>query len=166
MHKKKIDNNKSRSSIQGLRSISRSLPHGLKTVLKKGGHNYSTIINKWTFLVGKKVADICYPKSVKPGRELKNGILILNVSHGNQLTVEYEKNNIINKINSYFGYHFINEIKLVLIKNQILIKEKKILNEEKHIKMSKKINDIENLKTKEKLKNLISAFSKKIGHDE
>ena len=71
MHKKKIDNNKSRSSIQGLRSISRSLPHGLKTVLKKGGHNYSTIINKWTFLVGKKVADICYPKSVKPGRELK-----------------------------------------------------------------------------------------------
>ena len=81
MHKKKIDNNKSRSSIQGLRSISRSLPHGLKTVLKKGGHNYSTIINKWTFLVGKKVADICYPKSVKTGKELKDGILFLNVAH-------------------------------------------------------------------------------------
>ena len=154
MHGKKIYINKSMYSIQGIKAVGKSLPQGLKTILKKGGHNYSTIINKWTFLVGKKVADICYPKSVKPGRELKNGILVLNVSHGNQLTVEYEKNNIINKINSYFGYHFINEVKLALIKNQILIKEKKILNEEKQIKISKKIDDIENLKTKEKLKDL------------
>ena len=153
MHKKRIYSNKSHSSIQGLRSISKSLPYGLKTVLKKGGHNYSSIINNWTSLVGKKVADICYPKSVKSGRELKNGVLLLNVAHGDQLTVEYKKGDIIEKINSYFGYDFIKEVKLVL-------------NEKKYIKMSKKIDGIKNLNTKEKLKDLISAFGEKGGYND
>ena len=166
MHKKRIYSNKSHSSIQGLRSISKSLPYGLKTVLKKGGHNYSSIINNWTSLVGKKVADICYPKSVKSGRELKNGVLLLNVAHGDQLTVEYKKGDIIEKINSYFGYDFIKEVKLVLIKEQILKKEKKFLNEKKYIKMSKKIDGIKNLNTKEKLKDLISAFGEKGGYND
>ena len=66
-------------SIQGLKTVSNSLPRGLKTVLKKGGHNYSTIIYNLSNLVGKKIASVCYPKSVKTGKELKNGTLILNV---------------------------------------------------------------------------------------
>ena len=30
-------------------------PSGLVTILKKGGHNYSSIINNWSSLVGKKL---------------------------------------------------------------------------------------------------------------
>ena len=42
----------------------------------------------------------------------KYGTLILSVKRGNEITVEYSKNDIINKINSHFGYKLINEIKL------------------------------------------------------
>ena len=70
MHDKKNHINKTRNSIQGLRPMSKSLPRGLKTVLKRGGHNYSSIINNWSNLVGKKIASVCYPKSVKTGKEL------------------------------------------------------------------------------------------------
>ena len=90
--------------------MSKSLPRGLKTVLKRGGHNYSSIINNWSNLVGKKIASVCYPKSVKTGKELKNGILFLNVGHGDQLLVEYGKREIIDKINVFFGYQFVKEI--------------------------------------------------------
>ena len=83
--------------------MSKSLPSGLKTILKKGGHNYSSIINNWSNLVGKKIADVCYPKSVKTGKELKDGILFLNVAHGDQLLVEYSKRDIIDKINVFFS---------------------------------------------------------------
>jgi len=38
--------------------------------------------------------------------------LVLGVKRGNEITVEYSKKEIINKINSYFGYQLINEIKL------------------------------------------------------
>ena len=68
MHDKKNHINKTRNSIQGLRPMSKSLPGGLKTILKKGGHNYSSVINNWSFLVGKKNSDVCYPKSIKTSR--------------------------------------------------------------------------------------------------
>jgi len=89
MHGKKIYINKSMYSIQGLKTVSNSLPNGLKTILKKGGHNYSTIIYNWSNLVGKKIASVCYPKSVKTDKDLKNGMLVLNVFHGDQLFIEY-----------------------------------------------------------------------------
>ena len=101
MHSKKNYNNKLDFSIQGLRPMSKSLPKGLKTILKKGGYNYASIINYWSDLVGKQISDVCYPKSIKTGRELKDGILHLNVFHGDQLLVGYNKTNIIEKINVF-----------------------------------------------------------------
>ena len=98
MHKKKKYINKSMYSIQGLRTVGNSLPKTLGKILKKGGHNYSSIINNWTELVGKNTSKICYPKSIKTNKELKDGMLVLNVSHGNQLDVEYSKKDIIDKM--------------------------------------------------------------------
>ena len=72
MHGKKVYTSKSMYSIQGLRTVSNSLPKGLKKILKKGGHNYNTIIENWSNLVGKKISDACYPKSVKTNKELKS----------------------------------------------------------------------------------------------
>jgi len=142
-------------SIQGLKTVGNSLPRGLNRVLKKGGHNYSSIINNWVELVGKKTSKICYPKSIKTNRELKDGILMLNVTHGNQLDVEYSKKDIVDKINSFFGYNFIRQVKLVLIDEKIRKKDKNSLGELKNIKFEKKINQIENLKLKRKLGDLI-----------
>ena len=44
--------------------------------------------------------------------------MFLNVSHGDQLAVEYSKNDILGKINSFFGYEFIKQIRLILIKDK------------------------------------------------
>ena len=148
-------------SIQGLRTVGNSLPKTLSKILKKGGHNYSSIINNWTELVGKNISKICYPKSIKTNKELKDGMLVLNVSHGNQLDVEYSKKDIIDKINSFFGYKFIKQIKIVLIDEKINIKNKDSLNALKNQKFDKKIDEIENLNLKKKLNNLIEEFGKK-----
>ena len=40
------------------------------------------------------------------------GTLIIAVKRGNEITVEYSKRDIINRINSYFGYQLISVIKL------------------------------------------------------
>ena len=161
MHKKKKYINKSMYSIQGLRTVGNSLPKTLGKILKKGGHNYSSIINNWTELVGKNTSKICYPKSIKTNKELKDGMLTLNVSHGNQLDVEYSKKDIIDKINSFFGYKFIEQIKIVLIDEKISIKNKGSLSALKNQKFDKKIDEIENLNLKKKLNNLIEEFGKK-----
>tara|TARA_B100001564_G_C20589348_1_gene647090 strand:- start:498 stop:989 length:492 start_codon:yes stop_codon:yes gene_type:complete len=161
MHDKKNHINKSRSSIQGLRPMSKSLPHGLKTILKKGGHNYSSIINNWSNLVGRKIANICYPKSIKTGKELKNGLLFLNVAHGDQLQVEYSKREIIDKINVFFGYQFVKEIKIILIKEKIETKKNHLLNKNIESKYYKKLEKIDDSKFKKKLQELIGAYDNK-----
>ena len=161
MHDKRKYINKSMYSIQGIKNVGNSLPHGLKTILKKGGYNYSTIINKWSELVGKKISDVAYPKSIKTGKELKNGILILNVNHGDQLFIEYSKNDIIDKINSFFGYKFIKEIKLVLIKNKIKSSGKFDKDNTKSIKFKNLVERVEKSKLKKNLISLIDAFNKK-----
>ncbi len=161
MHDKKNHNNETRNSIQGLRAMSKSLPRGLKTILKKGGHNYSSVINNWSTLVGKKISKICYPKLIKTNKELKDGILFLNVAHGDQLLVEYSKKDIIDKINAFFGYQFVREIRISLIKEKSEFNIKYASDKPKDKKYYKKIETVENSELKKKLVNLINVFSSK-----
>ena len=98
MHSKNY-NNKSKNFIQGLRPFSSSIPKTLKKHLKKGGYNYSNIVDNWTKMVSKKISDACYPITVKMGKEMKDGTLVLNVLHGKELEIEYEKNEIMDKLN-------------------------------------------------------------------
>ena len=161
MHGKKKYINKSMYSIQGIKPVGNSLPSSLKTILKKGGHNYSSILNKWTDLVGKEISSVAYPKSIKSGKDLKNGTLFINVNHGDQLNVEYQKKNIVDKINSYFGYNFIKEIRLVLIKRNV-VQEKKSKNmKEDSAKLKNTIEKVESFILKKNLSSLIDTFKNK-----
>ncbi len=141
--------------------MSKSLPRGLKTILKKGGYNYASIINNWSDLVGKQISEVCYPKSIKTGKELKDGTLHLNVFHGDQLFVEYNKTNIIDKINLFFGYKFVKNIKIILSKEKIDPKKDIILANNKNLKYQKNLKKIRNPDLKRKINNLINAFSNK-----
>ena len=86
------NNSKTKSYIQGLRPFSTSIPKKLKKHLRKGGYNYSNIVDNWTKMVSREISDACYPLTVKMGKEMKNGSLVLNVIHGKELDVEYKKN--------------------------------------------------------------------------
>ena len=159
MHDKKY-NNKTNTFIQGLRPFSKSLPHGLKKLLKKGGYNFSNLVDNWAKMVGKDLSNACYPSTVKMGREMNNGTLILNVIHGNELSVEYHKQEIIDKINSFFGFKCIKKIKLKVVQEKKLFKENLPLNESK-LNYSNKLEDIKNKELKKKLNKLIDAYNAK-----
>ena len=108
----KPNNKESKTYVQGLRPFGNTLPRGLKGILKKNGYNYSEIISKWSILVGKDISSCAYPKSIKMKMGDSNGTLILGIKRGDEIQVEYSKRKIIDKINSYFGYKLIGEIKL------------------------------------------------------
>ena len=159
MHHKR-NNKESKTYVQGLRSFGNTLPRGIKQILKKNGYNYSEIISKWNLLVGKDISNYCYPKSIKMSRENKNGTLVLLVERGNEINVEYSKKDIINKINSYFGYQLISEIRLQtfspVIKKE---KEKNIVNNSPK-KFEKKINEIKNKDIRDSLSQLLEIAKK------
>ena len=159
MHDKKY-NNKTNTFIQGLRPFSKSLPHGLKKLLKKGSYNFSNIVDNWAKMVGKDLSNACYPSTVKMGKEMSNGTLVLNVIHGNELTVEYGKQEIMDKINSFFGFNCIKEVKLRVVQEKKPFKKNLPLNESK-LNYSNNLENIKNNELKKTLNKLIEAYNAK-----
>ena len=157
MHYKQ-NNKESKTYVQGLRPFGNTLPRGVKGILKKSGYNYSEIISKWNMLVGKDISSCSYPKSIKMTKGDTNGLLVLAVKRGNEITVEYSKKEIINKINSYFGYRLINEIRLKTINSE----SKKIKNKNTLKNLSKnfekKINEIKNKDIRNSLSQLLDVI--------
>ncbi len=158
MHSK--NNNKSQTFIQGLKPFSSSIPKTLKKHLRKGGYNYSNIVDNWTKMVSKKIADACYPITVKMGKEMREGTLVLNVIHGKELEVEYEKNEIMDKINSFFGYKCISNVVLKIV--QDTVKPKKNFPKIKDFsKIEDKMSKVNNDTLKSSLNNFLKAFNER-----
>ncbi len=159
MHSK--NNNKTQRFIQGLRPFSSSIPKTLKKHLRKGGYNYSSIVDNWTKIVSKKISDACYPVTVKMGKEMRNGKLILNVIHGKEMDMEYEKKEIIDKINSFFGYNCISQIILKITQDKININEKVFPKIKNFSRIEKKMNKVKDEDLKSSLNNFLKAFNER-----
>ena len=159
MHDK--NNNKTQNYIQGLRPFSSSIPKQLKKHLKKGGYNYSNIVDNWTKMVTKKISDACYPNTVKMGKEMKNGMLILNVIHGKELEVEYKKNEIIDQINSFFGYSCISNVTLKIVQDKIVEKNNLLPKIKNFNKIEEKMKDVKDEKLKNTLNDFLKAYNEK-----
>ena len=160
MHSKN-NNNKSQNFLQGLRPFSSSIPKTLKKHLKKGGYNYSNIVDNWTKMVNKKISDACYPITVKMGKEMRDGTLVLNVLHGKELEIEYEKKEIMDKINSFFGYNCINQVTLKIIQEKIKLKENQFPQIKNFSKIDKKMDKVNNPQLKSSLNNFLKAFNER-----
>ena len=159
MHKK--NNSKTHTFIQGLRPFSSSIPKTLKRHLKKGGYNYSNIVDNWTRMVSKKISDACYPIKVKMGKEMRNGTLILNVLHGKEIEVEYEKNEIKDKINSFFGYNCISNVNLKIVQPEINNKINNFQKIKNLDEVEAKMKEVNDDKLKVSLRNFLKAYNEK-----
>ena len=159
MHSK--NNNKTQTFIQGLRPFSSSIPKTLKKYIKKSGYNYSNIVDNWTKMVSKEISDACYPITVKMKKDMKDGNLILNVVHGKELEVEYKKKEIIDKINSFFGYNCISQVTLKIVQDTIDTKKKVFPEIKNFSKIEKKMNKITDNELKSSLNNFLKAFNER-----
>tara|TARA_B100001063_G_scaffold72686_1_gene66920 strand:+ start:102 stop:587 length:486 start_codon:yes stop_codon:yes gene_type:complete len=159
MHNK--NNNKTLTFIQGLRPFSSSLPKTLKKHLRKGGYNYSNIVDNWTKIVSKKISDSCYPITVKMGKEMRDGTLVLNVIHGKEMEVEYEKTEVIDKINSFFGYNCISHVTLKIAKDKINHIDKVYPKIKNLSKIEEKMCKVNNKELKNSLNNFLKAFNER-----
>ena len=155
------NNNKTLTYIQGLRPFSSSIPKTLKKHLKKGSYNYSNIVDNWTKMVSKKISDSCYPIAVKMNKEMRDGTLVLNVLHGKELEIEYEKNEIIDKLNSFFGYNCISQVTLKVVQEKIPLKKNKFPKINNIIKINENIDRVKDAQLKSSLNNFLKAYSEK-----
>lgn len=159
MHSK--NNNKAQTFIQGLRPFSSSIPKTLKKYLKKGGYNFSNIVDNWTKIVSKEISDVCYPITVKMDKQIKNGNLILNVIHGKEMEIEYKKIEIMDKVNSFFGYNCIGHVTLKIVQDTIKSRKKVFPKIKNLSRIEEKMSNVGNDELKKSLKNFLKAFNER-----
>ena len=149
--------------IQGLRSFKDTLPKNIKRVIDKKGHIYSETLNNWKYIVGENLFKFCYPKSFKNSNKFGVSTLSVMVKRGHEVDLEYSKKEIIDKINSFFGYTVVEKLKFNSFDDEQNFFLKK--NDEKdnvtNIKYIKKIDGLKNEKIKKSLLELTKVFKQK-----
>ena len=114
-------------------------------------------------MVSKKISDVCYPISIKMGKNMKDGNLVINVVHGKEMEIEYQKKEIIDKINSFFGYKCISYITLKIVQEKIQSKNlKKFFPKINNFsKIEEKLNRVDNNELRGSLNNFLKAFNER-----
>ena len=138
------------------------MPKNVKKILNKKGFVYSEIVNRWNYLVGNKISKVSFPKTFKPSGKNAPGTLIICVQRGNEINLEFSKNNIIEKINSFFGYKVLNNIRLETFNTlKENVNNKKInISKNSTKKFKDSLKSLNNEKIKKSLMELISVVQK------
>ena len=158
------NNTKQRNrTIQGLRSFKDTLPKNVKKIINKKGHIYSETLNNWKYIVGDELFKICYPKTFKNSNRFGVSTLIIMVKRGHEVDLEYSKKNILDKMNSFFGYSVVKKLKFVSFDDEqkFFLKDN---NDHKNATINKyqnKINYIKNEKIRKSLIELTKVFKEK-----
>ena len=154
---------KQRNSIQGLRSFKDTLPKNIKKVINKKGHIYSETLNNWKYIVGENLFNVCYPKSFKSSNRFGVSTLLIMVKRGHEVDLEYSKKELMDKMNSFFGYSVVEKIKFTSFNNEknFSLKSSIQKNDVTNNKYKTKINDVKNEKIKKSLIELTKVFKQK-----
>ena len=147
-------------SIQGLRSFKDVLPTKVKKILKKKGHIFSETLDNWRYIVGDELFAVCYPKSFKSSNKLSSSTLSIMVKRGHEVEMEYSKNEIIKKINTYFNDRIVEKIRLITFDGNQKIFKREIIKDVTKNQYTKKITNIKNEKIKNSLLELNKLFKK------
>ena len=147
-------------SIQGLRSFKDTLPTKVKKILKKKGHIFSETLDNWRYIVGDELFKVCYPRSFKSSNKFSTNTLSIMVKRGHEVEMEYSKNEIIKKINTYFNDRTVEKIRLITFDANQKIFKKVIIKDVTKNHYTKKIVNIKNEKVKNSLLELSKLFKK------
>ena len=147
-------------SIQGLRSFKDTLPTKARGIINKKGQIFSETLDNWKQIVGAEFFNICYPKSFKSSNRLSFSNLVIMVKRGHEVDIEYSKKEIVNRMNKFFGYNIVDNIKLITFEGDQKKFKNLVVKDVSNSQYVKKISNIKNDKIKNSLLELSKFFKK------
>ena len=147
-------------SIQGLRSFKDTLPTKARGIINKKGQIFSETLDNWKQIVGEEFFNICYPKSFKSSNRLSFSNLVIMVKRGHEVDIEYSKKEIVNRMNKFFGYNIVDNIKLITFEGDQKKFKNLVVKDVSNSQYVKKISNIKNDKIKNSLLELSKFFKK------
>lgn len=110
-----------------VKAVGAFLPHLTRKAFEKFGFSTATLIMDWPVIVGGDIAQWTLPERLKWSRSAPvegepdglnsqaraGATLVLRVDQARALDVQYKSRQIIERINAYFGYAAIAEIRMI-----------------------------------------------------
>ena len=115
------------SPVYGVKAVGSFLPALTRKAFEKYGFSTATLVTDWVRIVGRELAVATAPERLKwprglapvdvegnaPGQGSRGATLVLRVDGGRSLDVQHKARQIIERINAYFGYAAIAELRIV-----------------------------------------------------
>jgi len=96
------------------KKIGNSLPKILDKNIKEKNFIEVSLIKKWREIIGDDIAKFCWPiKIIFSDIKNSNGLIFLKTKRGRSMEIEFKNEEIIEKLNQYFGYKAISKISVV-----------------------------------------------------
>lgn len=94
-------------------ALNSALPGVSDPLFKKRGFAKGEIIRRWADIVGPELSQLCQPISLKYGRGASlEGTLTVKASGAAATLITHESDQILNRINSYYGYRAVGKLKI------------------------------------------------------
>ena len=98
--------NRTFNSLKPIRSL---LPENIKKLIKNNSHvDFDTLKTSWKTVLGEDTAKKC--ELIKMDKYNKKKCIFLKVDRQHLIEIDYARDEIIKKINSFFGYECVNKI--------------------------------------------------------
>jgi hypothetical protein len=95
------------------RAIADLMPEIGRTAFRKFGFVQSSVLTRWTEIVGERHARVCQPESIRfPPGEKTDGILQILVVPAHAPIIQHVIPEIIERVNRFFGYSAVAKVKL------------------------------------------------------
>jgi len=114
-------------ALYGVKAVGSFVPRLTRKAFEKYGFSAATLITDWPAIAGRELAAYAAPERLKwprgvehapdeaaeAGRGRPGATLILRVDGGRALDVQHNASQIIERINAYFGYAAVKELRIV-----------------------------------------------------
>lgn len=96
----------------------------LRHISSQNGFAYPRVLTDWDKIVGHDIAGMCSPVRIRFGKGYNVGATLVIYANGAiAQEIEYRKVQIIDKINTYYGYQAIHKISLTQTANHATSKQ-------------------------------------------
>ena len=97
----------------GLRRLPDLLSHLLDPTARRRGLAEAKLLTEWPTIVGPGLAAKCQPIRLNKNADRQGGVLVLHVVGAAALEVQHSEPQILERINSFFGYPAVGRLRLI-----------------------------------------------------
>lgn len=154
------------STTFDLKSLSKTLKPITNKLLGKHGLVEIDLITNWKSIAGEEIGSYSLPQSIRFAKnEKNNGTLIVAVkSSAFSLEINAKKNVIIDKINTFFGFSLIKDLKTIVADiptSNVELYEKTLVSQIDDLYIKDKTKEIKSEKLKQALEKLGAGIIRK-----